>query len=108
MLAVTTIAEPAPYVSDDLSASLCWIISNEPIGRPNCSRCFACTSALAMIARAPRDDAAARPSRPELRISSAILNPWPTSPRRFSAGQPPPAEDPGRRLLPLLPPLFFG
>ena len=39
-----------------------------------------------MIVRAPRDDAAARPSRPELRISSAILNPWPTSPSRSSTG----------------------
>ena len=60
------------------------IISNEPIGRPNCSRRFAWTSALAMTARAARR-AAASPSRPELRISSAILNPRPTS-SRFSAG----------------------
>ncbi len=31
-------------------------------------------------------DAAARPSRPEFSTSSAILNPWPTSPSRSAAG----------------------
>ena len=38
------------------------------------------------MTRVPCDEAAARPSRPELRISRAILKPLPTSPRRSSTG----------------------
>ena len=38
--------------------------------------------ALLVIARVPRAEPAERPRRPEFRISSAILNPPPISPRR--------------------------
>ncbi len=56
------------------------------MGRPNCSRSLAYASAIAATFCAPCADAALSPSRPEFRISSAILKPWPTSPRRSSTG----------------------
>src|SRR6476661_6478803 len=56
-----------------------------------------------MMRRVPRDDAAASPSRPELRISRAILNPWPTAPRTFSAGTATFSKVTVRVSLPLIP-----
>ena len=86
MPATIMIAESAAYDSAARSAIFFWIISNDPIGRPNCWRCLAWASATRMMPRVPRTDAAASPSRPEFSTSSAMRNPWPTSPNRSSTG----------------------
>ena len=45
-------AAVARWSASDMSASLCWIAWNEPIGRSNCLRSFAYASAMSKMRRA--------------------------------------------------------
>ena len=60
--------------------------SNSAIGRPNCFRLSACSVASLIHSFIPPTHPPPSPERPLLRTAIAILNPFPSSPSRFSPG----------------------
>src|SRR6266508_199130 len=80
----------AAWISVAASASIHWIAWFAPIGLPNCTRVFACSTEASSRRCAAPTACAARPSRPKSRVRSAILKPSPSSPTRCDAGMPSP------------------
>ena len=69
-----------------MSASIHWIIWCSPIGTPKAFRSRAYATERAYAPAAIPSAWAAIPTRPPSIADRAILNPWPSSPRRFAAG----------------------
>ncbi len=75
----------AASTSVAMSASIHWIAWSSAMGLPKAWRSFAYASESSRQARAMPTACAAIPIRPPSSVESAILKPWPTSPRRWSS-----------------------